>query len=296
LNSAANRRILPGTIRAETDKALEQLRFSGADDAMALSAEEVERYARHLVLPDVGGAGQQRLKRASLLVIGAGGLGVPVLAYGAAAGIGRIGVVDHDKVSLANLQRQVLYRTADVGTAKVDRAAESLTALNPNVDVEPIEARVTADNVARLVTGYDIVADCTDNADSRYAISDACYHARKPLVTAAVMRFDGNVTTLKPYERAAGEPNPTYRCLFPDPPADGAAPVCAELGVLGVITGLVGSIQATEIIKELAGIGSSLVGRLLLIDGRDMRIQTISYRWDPENALNGRSAVAVEVG
>jgi adenylyltransferase/sulfurtransferase len=249
------------------------------------------------VLPDVGGAGQQRLKRASLLVIGAGGLGVPVLAYGAAAGIGRIGVVDHDRVSLANLQRQVMYRTADVGRSKVDRAAESLTALNANVVVEPIEAKVTAENVARLVADYDIVADCTDNADSRYAISDACYRADKPLVTAAVMRFDGNVTTLKPYERnAEGEPNPTYRCLFPDPPADGATPVCAELGVLGVLTGLVGCIQATEIIKELAGIGSSLVGRLLLIDGRDMRIETIEYRWDPANALNGRRAVAAEVG
>jgi adenylyltransferase/sulfurtransferase len=264
---------------------------------MELSAEEIERYARHLVLPDVGGAGQQRLKGASLLVIGAGGLGVPVLAYGAAAGIGRIGVVDHDRVSLANLQRQVMYRTADVGRSKVDRAAKSLTALNPNVVVEPIEAKVTAENAARLVADYDIVADCTDNADSRYAISDACYRADKPLVTAAVMRFDGNVTTLKPYERnAEGEPNPTYRCLFPDPPADGATPVCAELGVLGVLTGLVGCIQAAEIIKELAGIGCSLVGRLLLIDGRDMRIETIEYRWDPANALNGRRAVAAEVG
>jgi adenylyltransferase/sulfurtransferase len=219
-----------------------------------------------------------------------------VLAYGAAAGIGRIGIVDHDKVSLANLQRQVLYRTADVGAPKVARAAESLTALNPNVAVEPIEAKATAENAERLVAGYDIVADCTDNAESRYAISDACYRAGKSLVTAAVMRFDGNVTTLKPHERnAAGEPNPTYRCLFPDPPDDGAAPVCAELGVLGVITGLVGAIQATEIIKELAGIGSSLVGRLLLIDGRDMRIEIIDYRWDPDNALNGRH-VAAEVG
>ncbi len=264
---------------------------------MELSAEEIERYARHLVLPDVGGAGQQRLKHASLLVIGAGGLGVPVLAYGAAAGIGRIGIVDHDKVSLVNLQRQVLYRTADVGKSKVGRAAGLLTALNPNVTVEPIEARVTADNVDGLVAGYDIVADCTDNADSRYAISDACYRARRPLVTAAVMRFDGNVTMLKPYERSAdGDPNPTYRCLFPDPPVDGASPVCAELGVLGVLTGLVGCVQATEIIKELAGIGSSLVGRLLLIDARDMRIETIDYRWDPENALNGRGAITVEVG
>ena len=263
---------------------------------MDFSAEEIERYARHLVLPDVGGAGQQRLKRASLLVVGAGGLGVPVLAYGAAAGMGKIGLVDHDKVSLANLQRQVMYRTTDIGTAKVVRAAESIAALNQNVTIEPVEARLSLDNAADLISGYDIVADCTDNADARYVISDACYRAAKPLVTAAVMRFDGNVTTLKPYESDSdGDPNPTYRCLFPDSPADGAAPVCAELGVLGVMTGLVGCIQATEIIKELAGIGSSLVGRLMLIDGRDMRFETIDYHWDPNNALNGRQAVA-EVG
>lgn len=260
---------------------------------MDFSSDEIERYARHLVLPDVGGAGQQRLKQSSLLVIGAGGLGVPVLAYSAAAGIGRIGVVDHDKVSLANLQRQVMYRTADIGEPKARRAAEEIAALNPNVVVEPHELRADADNVAALIAGYDIVADCTDNADARYAISDACYRAKKTLVTAAVMRFDGNVTTLKPHARnATGEPNPTYRCLFPDPPADGAAPICAELGVLGVMTGLLGCFQATEIIKELAGIGSSLVGRLLLVDGRDMRVETIEYRWNPNNALNGSRAMA----
>jgi molybdopterin/thiamine biosynthesis adenylyltransferase len=265
------------------------------EDRVEFSADEIERYARHLVMPDIGGAGQQKLKRASLLVIGAGGLGVPVLSYCAAAGVGRIGVVDHDDVSLANLQRQVLYRTADIGQPKALRAGEEIAALNPNVEVETFQTRASPDNIASLVAGYDIVADCTDNADARYAISDACFHAGKTLVTAAVMRMDGNVTTLKPHARGAdGEPNPTYRCLFPNPPADGAAPVCAELGVLGVMTGLLGCIQALEVIKELAGIGSSLVGRLLLVDGRDLRIETIDYRWNPENALNGKSAVAVD--
>jgi molybdopterin/thiamine biosynthesis adenylyltransferase len=260
------------------------------------SGEEIQRYARHLVLPDVGGPGQQRLKQASLLVVGAGGLGVPVLAYAAAAGIGRIGVVDHDTVSLANLQRQIIYRTDEVGAPKVDRAAAVMKGLNPNVLVEPMDARVTGDNADELVAGYDIVADCTDNADTRYVISDACYRANRTLVTAAVMRFDGNVTTLKPHERNAhGDPNPTYRCLFPNAPEEGAAPICAELGVLGVLTGLIGCLQATEIIKEIVGIGSSLVGRLLLIDGRDMRIETIEYRWNPLNSLNGRDAVAAEV-
>lgn len=263
---------------------------------MDFSGEEIQRYARHLVLPDVGGPGQQRLKQASLLVVGAGGLGVPVLAYGAAAGIGRIGVVDHDTVSLANLQRQIIYRTDEVGAPKVERAAAVVNSLNPNVVVEAIEAQLTAENADDLVAGYDIIADCTDNAEARYVISDACYRANRTLVTAAVMRFDGNVTTLKPHERnAAGDPNPTYRCLFPNPPEDGVAPICAELGVLGVLTGLIGCFQATEIIKEIVGIGSSLVGRLLLIDGRDMRIETIDYGWDPRNALNGDRAATAEV-
>ncbi len=260
---------------------------------MEFSPEEIERYARHLVLPDVGGPGQQRLKRASLLVIGAGGLGVPVLSYGAASGIGRIGVVDHDHVSLANLQRQVMYRVDDIDEPKVERAAAAIGGLNPNVVVERVEARISDDNAAAQVEDYDIIADCTDNADARYAISDACFHARKPLVTAAVMRFDGNITTLKPYENGPdGSPNPTYRCLFPEPAEDGSTPICAELGVLGVMTGLVGCLQALEVIKEIVGIGSSLVGRLLLIDGRDLRTETIEYRWDPENILNGAGASA----
>ena len=258
---------------------------------MKFSDEEVERYARHLVMPEIGGPGQQKLKRSSLLVIGAGGLGIPVLSYCAASGIGRIGVADHDRISLVNLQRQVMYRVADIGKQKVDRAAEAMAELNPNVVVETIPAEISRDNVAALVSGYDIVADCTDNADARYAISDACFHAGKTLVTAAVMRFDGNLTTLKPHEKGAdGNPNPTYRCLFPVPPEDGSVAICAELGVLGVMTGLAGSFQALEIIKELVGIGSSLVGRLLLIDGRDLRIETIEYRWDPDNILSGAAA------
>lgn len=258
---------------------------------MGLSAGEIERYARHLVMPDIGGPGQQKLKAARLLVIGAGGLGVPVLSYCAAAGVGNIAIADHDVVSLANLQRQVIYRTDDVGSPKAERAAAAARALNPEIEVEAIATAVDEANVAEIVSSYDIVADCTDNADARYLISDACFHARTPLVTAAVMRMDGNVTTLKPHLRNEdGEPNPTYRCVFPDPPADGAVAECAELGVLGVMTGVVGTIQALEIIKEIVGIGSSLVGRLMLIDGRDLRIDTIDYRWDPANALNGAGA------
>lgn len=260
---------------------------------MDFSADEIERYARHLVLPDVGGPGQQRLKRTRLLVIGAGGLGAPLIAYAAAAGVGRIAIVDFDAVSLSNLQRQIIYGTDDVGTPKAERAADAVRRVNPHVAVEPITTRASAANLDGLIASYDIVADCTDNAVSRYAISDACFHAGKTLVTAAVTRLDGSVTTLKPHERdASGRPNPTYRCLFPDPPMDGAAPGCAELGVLGALAGVVGTIQALEVIKEIAGIGSSLVGRLLLIDGRDLRMETIAYAWNPANPLNGRSAIS----
>lgn len=255
---------------------------------MGFSDEEVERYQRHLVMPEIGGPGQQKLKQTGLLVIGAGGLGAPVISYCAAAGVGRIGVVDHDSVARANLQRQVIYRADDIGRAKAERAAATARELNPNVAAEAIAAEAGADNLAALVAGYDIVADCTDNAAARYAISDACFHAGKILVTAAVIRMDGQVTTLKPHERAVdGTPNPTYRCLHPEPPAGETLASCAAFGVLGAMAGVVGTIQALELIKEIAGIGSSLVGRLLMIDGRDLRIETIDYGWDPANPLNG---------
>ena len=257
---------------------------------MDFSADEIERYSRQLVLPDIGGPGQQRLKRTSLLVVGAGGLGGPVATYCAAAGLGRIGIADGDRVALNNLHRQVQFETGDVGQPKAATAAAALARLNPHTVVEAIGEQVTASSIGPLVAGYDIVADCTDSADARYVISDACFLARKPLVTAAVMRVDGHVTTLKPYEAGPdGRPNPTYRCLFPQMP-NVAEATCAELGVLGVLAGLVGCIQATEIIKEAAGMGASLVRRLLLIDGRDLRFETIGYAWDPANPLSGTGA------
>ncbi|MCC6982119.1 MAG: molybdopterin-synthase adenylyltransferase MoeB [Bauldia sp.] len=261
---------------------------------MFFSEDEIRRYARHLVLADVGGPGQQKLKNARLLVIGAGGLGAPVLAYTAAAGVGTIGVVDHDTVSVSDLQRQVIYATDDLGMPKVQGAKAALGRLNPHVEVEPYCVQVTAANAVSLVAGYDIVADCTDNAETRYLISDACFHAKKTLVTAAAGQFDGSLTVLKPHLPGAdGTPNPTYRCLFPRLPEEGAAPRCAEVGVLGVLTGLVGSLQALEIVKEIVGIGSSLVGQLLMIDSRALRFETIGYRWDPANPLNGTQAAAL---
>ena len=254
-----------------------------------LSPDEIERYARHIVLHDVGGPGQQKLKAARVLVIGAGGLGAPLLQYLAAAGVGTLGIVDDDAVALSNLQRQVLHGTPDVGRPKVESAADAVRRLNPHVAIEAIASRLDAGNARAMVRGFDIVADGSDNFATRYAVSDACFHEKRPLVTAAVGSFDGSLTTLRPFERAAtGEPNPTYRCLFPAPPPDGQVPTCAEAGVLGALTGLLGTMMAMEVIREIVGFGEGLVGRLLLVDAMTMRFETIGYGWDPDNPLNGR--------
>ena len=260
---------------------------------MTLTQAEIERYARHIVLADVGGAGQQKLKAARVLVVGAGGLGAPLIQYLAAAGVGTVGIVDDDRVALSNLQRQIIHDTASVGRAKVESAREAVARLNPLVGVEIHAFRLTADNAAALIGQYDLVADGSDNFATRYAVSDACFHARKPLVTAAVGQFDGSLTTLKPF--AAGDdgtPNPTYRCLFPEAPPDGLLPTCAQAGILGALTGVIGSLQALEVIKEIVGIGTGLVGRLLLYDARAARFETIEYRWDPANPLSGIAAAA----
>jgi adenylyltransferase/sulfurtransferase len=252
------------------------------------SKEEVERYARHIVLRDIGGPGQQKLKAARVLVIGAGGLGSPLIQYLAAAGIGEIGVVDDDIVSLSNLQRQVLHGTPDIGRQKTESAMDAIARLNPNVHVTPVTARLDTDNAAGLIRGYDLVADGSDNFATRYLVSDTCFYERKPLVTAAVGAFDGSLTTLRPFERAAsGEPNPTYRCLFPAPPPAGTVPACAEAGVLGALTGILGTMMALEVIREIVGFGEGLAGKLLLVDALAMRFETLTYRWDPDNPLNG---------
>jgi molybdopterin-synthase adenylyltransferase len=264
---------------------------------MIFSDEEIERYARHLVLAEVGGPGQQRLKRARVLVVGAGGLGAPVIQYLAAAGVGTIGIVDDDMVSLSNLQRQVIHDTAAIGQAKVESARAFVQRVNPHVAVETHALRLTPENALELVGAYDIVADGSDNFDTRYAVSDACFRARKTLVTAAVGRFDGSLTTLKPHERdAAGNPNPTYRCLFPEPPPSGLLPSCAEAGVLGALTGVVGSMQALEVIREIVGMEGGLTGKLLLYDARAPRFDTLTYRWSPDNPLNGAAATAAAEG
>ena len=258
---------------------------------MALSPDEVERYARHLVLPEVGGPGQARLKAARVLVIGAGGLGAPLIQYLAAAGIGTIGIVDDDTVSLSNLQRQVIHATSDIGRRKVESASEAVSRLNPHVAVEAHALRLTPENAPDLIGAYDVVADGSDNFATRYAVSDACFHARRPLVTAALGRFDGSLTTLRPYEAdARGRPNPTYRCLFPNPPPPGSVAPCAEAGVLGALAGIMGSLMALEVIRTVTDFGEPLVGRLLMVDTRAMRFETLGYAWDEANPLNGSGA------
>jgi molybdopterin-synthase adenylyltransferase len=253
-----------------------------------LSDDELERYARHIVLHEVGGPGQQALKEASVLVIGAGGLGAPALMYLAAAGVGQLGVVDDDVVSLSNLQRQIIHTTPDVGRRKADTAADRIYALNPHVRFAAHTTRMTADNAMELIGGYDIVLDGSDNFETRYLVSDACFLAGRPLITASLGTFDGSLTTIRAHERnAQGEFNPTYRCLFPEPPPPGTIPTCAEAGILGALAGVLGSMMALEAIREIVGFGEGLVGKLLMFDARTMRFETLTYQRDPLNILNG---------
>lgn len=247
-------------------------------DTPALSSSELQRYARHIVLPEIGGPGQQALKKARVLVIGAGGLGSPVLQYLAAAGVGTLGIVDDDTVSLSNLQRQIIHTTPSVGTPKTQSARTAIAGLNPHVTVETHAVRLGADNAARLIGRYDVVVDGSDNFATRYLAADTCATEKRPLVSAAVGRFDGSLTVLKPYEKnTEGKSNPSYRDLFPAPPPDGLVPSCAEAGIVGALTGILGTLQAMEVIKLICGIGEPLVGRLLLYDALAARFETIRY-------------------
>jgi molybdopterin/thiamine biosynthesis adenylyltransferase len=243
-----------------------------------LTDTELERYARHIVLAEIGGPGQQKLKRARVLVVGAGGLGAPVILYLAAAGVGTLGLVDDDTVSLSNLQRQVIHDTAAIGRPKVESAAETAGRVNPHVAVEPHALRLDAANVGGLVAAYDLVVDGSDNFDTRYLLADACAAARRPLVSGAVGRFDGSLTVLAPWETdASGRRNPSYRDLYPEAPPPGMVPSCAVAGVVGALTGVIGTLQAMEAIKLITGAGEPLIGRLLLYDALGARFDTIRY-------------------
>jgi adenylyltransferase/sulfurtransferase len=253
-----------------------------------LTPAEIDRYKRHLVLKDVGGQGQQKLKAARVLCVGAGGLGSPLAMYLAAAGVGTIGLIDNDHVSLSNLQRQIIHDTPHVGAPKVESARDAIARLNPHVTIDAHETRLTAANALDLIGRYDLVTDGSDNFATRYLVSDACYLARRPLVFAALGPFDGYVSTFKPHEtKPDGTPWPTYRCLFPEAPPPGTVANCAEVGVLGAVVGVIGTLQATEVLKELLGIGDSLAGRLLIYDALSTRFQEIRYNWDSGNPLSG---------
>lgn len=253
---------------------------------MALSDDQLDRYARHIILREIGGAGQQKLLRSKVLIVGAGGLGSPMLLYLAAAGVGTIGIIDDDVVDLSNLQRQIAHGTADIGAAKVKSAAEAARAINPDVNVIEYRTRLITENIDEIIADYDLVADGTDNFEIRFLLNDACYFARKPLVSGAILQFDGQITTFKPYEEG---PNPCYRCLFPAPPPPDVAQTCGEAGVLGALAGVVGTLQAVEVVKELLGIGEGLSGRLLLYDALAAEFRKIKVPRDPNCPLCGNS-------
>lgn len=249
------------------------------------SEDEIRRYSRHILLQEVGGIGQAKLKAARVLLMGAGGLGSPLALYLAAAGIGTLGIVDDDTVEISNLQRQIAHTTARIGVGKAVSAAEAAHAINPEVNVETHPFRLTADNALDLIGRYDLVCDGTDNFNTRFLIADACALAKKTLVSAAVLRFEGQLSTFKPHEGG-----PCYRCLYPEPPPAGVVPSCSEAGVLGAVTGVMGTLQATEVLKEILEIGDTMSGRLLVWDGLATRFRTIKLRPDPHCALCGPEA------
>jgi molybdopterin/thiamine biosynthesis adenylyltransferase len=249
---------------------------------VSFSEDEVRRYARHIILPGIGGEGQRKLMEASVLVIGAGGLGSPAAMYLAAAGVGTIGLVDFDRVELSNLQRQLLHDTDDVGRPKVDSARERLAELNPNVDVRTHPVLLSSENAFEVLGDYDVVVDGTDNFPVRYLVNDASQMLGKPLVYGSIYQWEGQASVFLP-----GPNTPCYRCLFPEPPPPGSVPACAEAGILGALTGVLGSLMALEVIREVVGFGEGLVGRLVMFDARSMRFETLQYGWDPSNPLSG---------
>jgi molybdopterin/thiamine biosynthesis adenylyltransferase len=253
------------------------------------SEEEIRRYSRHIVLPEVGGMGQKRINRASVLVVGAGGLGSPVALYLAAAGVGKIGIVDNDVVDLSNLQRQILHTTADVGRKKVESARNTLLALNPHLDIVPHDVRLNASNIREILQDYDVVAEGSDNFPTKFLVNDACVMTDTPLSMAGIFRFSGQILTVVPHV------GPCYRCLIPQPPPPGAIPSCQEAGVFGAMAGVVGVIQATEVLKLVLGKGEVLNGRLLLFEALQMRFEPIEVKRHPECPVCSDSPTITEL-
>ncbi|MBL4637726.1 MAG: molybdopterin-synthase adenylyltransferase MoeB [Proteobacteria bacterium] len=260
---------------------------------MNLTDDQLDRYARHIVLREVGGIGQKKLLQSKVLIVGAGGLGSPLIMYLAAAGVGTIGVVDDDAVDLSNLQRQIAHGMADIGTQKVLSAQRSVAEINPDIKFIPHAERLSVENVEALFSGYDLIADGSDNFDTRFLINDACYFLKKPLVSAAMLQFEGQLSTYKAF---AGGDHPCYRCIFPAPPPDDVARTCGEAGVLGALAGTMGSLQATEILKELLDVGQSMSGSLLIYDALYTEFRKVKVRPDPGCALCGTHPSITKIG
>lgn len=256
--------------------------------AFPFSEEQIRRYGRHIILPELGGKGQRKLLDSSVLVLGAGGLGSPVILYLAAAGVGKIGIVDFDRVDISNLQRQVIHGTSDIGHPKVESAAAKVRELNPDVEVVPYDLRLTSENAMDIIAGYDVVVDASDNFPTRYLANDACVMLGKPLVHGSIYRFDGQVSVFAPGEGC-------YRCLFPSPPPPGSVPSCAEAGVLGVLPGIIGTLQANETIKVLLGIGNPLIGRLLVFDALALEFREVRLRRNPACPVCGDEPTVTEL-
>ena len=263
----------------------------------SFTPEQAQRYSRHLLIPEVGEAGQHKLLRSSVLLIGAGGLGSPAAYYLAAAGVGRLGIVDSDVVDQTNLQRQILHSTERIGQPKVESAKQTLEALNPDVTVVPYQERLTSENIDRLIKDYDVIIDGADNFPTRYLLNDASVKWNKPVVHGSIYRFEGQITVFKPRPRDGADPFPTgpcYRCLFPTPPPPELAPSCAEAGVLGVLPGVIGTLQANEAIKLLLGIGEPLIGRYLLFDALETSFREVKLRRDPACPVCGTNPTITE--
>ncbi|MFQ5427372.1 MAG: molybdopterin-synthase adenylyltransferase MoeB [Thermodesulfobacteriota bacterium] len=254
---------------------------------MDFTDEQIERYSRHIILPEVGGKGQAKLLESKVFVLGAGGLGSPALLYLAAAGVGTIGFADGDVVDVSNLQRQIIHNNNTVGMPKVKSARQSIEALNPDVVVQPFEGRLGTENIREVISGYDVVLDGSDNFPTRYLMNDASFFEGKTLVSGSMFRFDGQVSVFKPHEG-----QPCYRCLYPEPPPQGMVPSCQEAGVLGALAGVIGVLQAVEAIKEVLSIGKSLAGELLIFDALGMNFRKVKVRRDPECALCGEGEKA----
>jgi len=251
-----------------------------AGGAIPFTEEQIKRYSRHIILPEVGGKGQRKLLNSSVLLVGAGGLGCPAALYLAAAGVGRLGIVDFDRVDLSNLQRQILHHTHDVGRPKVLSAVDTIADINPGVKVEPYEAQLSSENVKEIIGGYDVIVNGCDNFPTRYLLNDACYFLKKPMVDGSIFRFEGQVTVFFPGKGC-------YRCLYPAPPPPGLVPSCAEAGVLGVLCGIIGSLQALEAIKLILGTGEPLINRLLFFDALTLEFRQVKIRRDPECPVCG---------